>query len=207
MAEPQSFPDGTRNCYTIKPGAPSTCCGRGSCTETTMASTTSRSASTSTSESTFGRHNITDPGSFVTLEAITVASADFLWVCLVNTGYGTPFISALEARPLKDNLYPAANASRSLVPFKRINLRAGDAYIRYPDDPHDCRDPRNSTKIDFSWDPYPGDVNEYYLILHFSELSILTGTDTSRQFNVYVKGYRWLRSSRDPALPEIRLRV
>ncbi|CAL9764338.1 unnamed protein product [Musa acuminata subsp. burmannicoides] len=86
--------------------------------------------------------NITDPGSFVTLEAITVASADFLWVCLVNTGYGTPFISALEARPLKDNLYPVANASRSLVLFKRINLRAGDAYIRYPDDPHDRLPPR-----------------------------------------------------------------
>ncbi|CAL9187018.1 unnamed protein product [Musa hybrid cultivar] len=216
---PEAFPMGlaiaTRS--SPSPGAPSTCCGRGSCTGTTMASTTSRSASTSTSESTFGRHNITDPGSFVTLEAITVASADFLWVCLVNTGYGTPFISALQARPLKDNLYPAANASRSIrttqmtacgsrgpcsaaprSPAAPPSTTSGRTSSRCP--PPSCRPPRPPSTPPRSTSPgirTPG-TNEYYPILHFSELSNLTGTDTSRQFNVYVNGYRWLKHPETP---------
>lgn len=53
--------------------------------------------------------NITNAGLAYEYEAITTALADFISVCLVNKGSGTPFISSLEMRPLKSILYPAVN--------------------------------------------------------------------------------------------------
>ncbi|URD74054.1 receptor-like protein kinase [Musa troglodytarum] len=82
--------------------------------------------------------NITDASAPYRHEAITVAMIDFMSICLVNTGHGIPFISALEMRPLKNTIYPIANASRTLILYFR-----GDAgsltnnIVRYPDDPYD----------------------------------------------------------------------
>jgi hypothetical protein len=61
-------------------------------------------------------------------EAILVAPDDFVQVCLVNTGSGTPFISALELRPLKSSLYPQANATQGqgLLLSYRINFGADE---------------------------------------------------------------------------------
>ncbi|KAJ1263726.1 hypothetical protein BS78_09G208200 [Paspalum vaginatum] len=82
--------------------------------------------------------NITSPDLAI-LEAIVVVPDDSTQVCLVNTGSGTPFISSLELRPLKNSLYPQANATQGLVLFDRRNLGPRDAtdIVRYPDDPHD----------------------------------------------------------------------
>ncbi|CAL9135094.1 unnamed protein product [Musa textilis] len=180
--------------------------------------------------------NITGPDHFYPIEVITVASSDVFSVCLVNTGHGTPFISGLDVRPLKDMLYPAVNASRSLVLFKRLNMGHKDTYIRYPDDRHDrlwepwslpiwadistnstvenlsqdyfeapsavmqtAITPVNSTTLLLSWDPYPGDVNQYFPILHISDFVKLSGTNVSRQFYVYVNGIQWLE---DPMTPD-----
>ncbi|PUZ65101.1 hypothetical protein GQ55_3G196300 [Panicum hallii var. hallii] len=75
------------------------------------------------------------------LEAIVVVPDDFVQVCLVNIGSGTPFISALELRPLKRKLYPQANATQGLVLLGRANFgltsASESAIIRYPDDLHD----------------------------------------------------------------------
>ncbi|KAL6629156.1 hypothetical protein ACP70R_028921 [Stipagrostis hirtigluma subsp. patula] len=38
------------------------------------------------------------------IDIIAVAPADYLHVCLVNQGMGTPFISELDLRPLKTTL-------------------------------------------------------------------------------------------------------
>ncbi|XP_072979118.1 putative leucine-rich repeat receptor-like protein kinase At2g19210 [Typha angustifolia] len=83
--------------------------------------------------------NITDAFQEYRFEAITVALADFIQVCLINTNTGTPFISSLEMRPLKSNLYPAANASQSIALFFRNNVASTSTtpLIRYPDDPYD----------------------------------------------------------------------
>ncbi|CAN6337026.1 unnamed protein product [Urochloa humidicola] len=85
--------------------------------------------------------NASDPGARVMVEAVVVVPDDFLQVCLVNVGSGTPFISGLELRPLKRNLYPQANATHSLLLLARANLgptsASEEAIIRYPDDPHD----------------------------------------------------------------------
>jgi hypothetical protein len=73
------------------------------------------------------------------VEAIVVVPDDSVSVCLVNTGAGTPFISGLDLRPLKSELYPQVNATHGLVLEKRFNLGPTDAsrYVRYPEDSHD----------------------------------------------------------------------
>lgn len=73
-------------------------------------------------------------------EAITVVPDDFVQVCLMNTGGGTPFISGLDLRPLATELYPLANnnATQVLVLLHRLNFAPKDGRtIRHPDDPYD----------------------------------------------------------------------
>ncbi|XP_062218218.1 putative leucine-rich repeat receptor-like protein kinase At2g19210 isoform X2 [Phragmites australis] len=74
------------------------------------------------------------------MDIIVVAPSDYLQVCLVDKGMGTPFISGLDLRPLKATLYPEANASQSLVLINsnRFNMGPTDnSIVRYPLDPHD----------------------------------------------------------------------
>ncbi|KAJ3695106.1 hypothetical protein LUZ60_000483 [Juncus effusus] len=71
-------------------------------------------------------------------ELISVALADLMWVCLINTGQGIPFISALELRPLTGGLYPYAMANQSNAFLFRYNYGpTTNEIIRYPDDPYD----------------------------------------------------------------------
>ncbi|CAD6333147.1 unnamed protein product [Miscanthus lutarioriparius] len=58
----------------------------------------------------------------VVLEAIVVVPDDFVQVCMVTTGSGTPFVSVLDLRPLKNSLYPQVNATQGLVLLSRINF-------------------------------------------------------------------------------------
>ncbi|KAF6991205.1 hypothetical protein CFC21_008316 [Triticum aestivum] len=82
--------------------------------------------------------NISDADTPEIYEIITVVPDDYVQVCLVNTGAGTPFISSLDLRPLKNKLYPQADGSQGLVLVARANFGAGDTtLVRYPDDPHD----------------------------------------------------------------------
>lgn len=46
--------------------------------------------------------------------------------------------------------------------------------------------PTNSTQLVISWNADPGDVNQYFYVLHISELFDLTGTNESRSFAVSV---------------------
>ncbi|KAH7565360.1 hypothetical protein JRO89_XS09G0195200 [Xanthoceras sorbifolium] len=78
-----------------------------------------------------------DPSSVVTKEIIHVSSMDYIYVCLVNTGFGTPFISALEFRPLNNSIYVAE--SGSLVLFARWDVASttNETVVRYPNDVYD----------------------------------------------------------------------
>lgn len=58
--------------------------------------------------------------SIVREEIIHVPSSDYLYVCLVNTDAGTPFISALEVRPLNQIAYRTNGVS--LARFLRVNF-------------------------------------------------------------------------------------
>jgi hypothetical protein len=56
----------------------------------------------------------------VLMELIHVPSLNYLQVCLVNTGLGTPFISAIEFRPLNNRAYVTSVGSLAL--FARYDL-------------------------------------------------------------------------------------
>jgi hypothetical protein len=77
--------------------------------------------------------NITSPDSAEIMEAIVVVPDDFVQVCLVNTGTGTPFISGLSLRTLKRTLYPQVNATQGLSLLRRMNFGPTDAadIVRY----------------------------------------------------------------------------
>jgi hypothetical protein len=71
-------------------------------------------------------------------EAIVVVPDNFVHMCLVNTGDGTPFISSLELRPLNKTQYPQATVAQGLRVKSRMNFGPTNAVIvRYPDDQQD----------------------------------------------------------------------
>ncbi|TVU20523.1 hypothetical protein EJB05_36736, partial [Eragrostis curvula] len=77
--------------------------------------------------------NVTNADIPVFLEVIVVVPDDFVQVCLVNTGFGTPFISGLDLRPLKSTMYP----QRRAWPCSPGSTLDAGSVVRYPDDPHD----------------------------------------------------------------------
>ncbi|KAF8776630.1 hypothetical protein HU200_003354 [Digitaria exilis] len=93
--------------------------------------------------------NVTAPADKYIHEAVAVAPADFLQVCLVNRGLGTPFISGLDLRPLRSTMYPEATVNQSLLMlslyrpsttfvFNRYQFwPSADQVYRYPFDPYD----------------------------------------------------------------------
>ncbi|KAK1286475.1 Senescence-induced receptor-like serine/threonine-protein kinase [Acorus calamus] len=73
-------------------------------------------------------------------DLIMVARMETVSVCVVNTEKGTPYISAIELRPLSDALYPAATVNTSLTLQGRSNFAsATEDVIRYPKDKYDRR--------------------------------------------------------------------
>ncbi|KAJ0250383.1 Leucine-rich repeat protein kinase family protein [Hirschfeldia incana] len=72
----------------------------------------------------------------VSKEIIHSVLTDTLQVCLVNTGNGTPFISVLELRQLPNESYVAQSDSLQL--FQRLDLGSpANLTVRYPDDGFD----------------------------------------------------------------------
>jgi hypothetical protein len=68
--------------------------------------------------------NVSTASTAYVSEVIAVIPDKSVQVCLVDTGSGTPFISWLELRPLKNTLYPQANATQAIVLFHRDNFGA-----------------------------------------------------------------------------------
>ncbi|KAF7089450.1 hypothetical protein CFC21_092424 [Triticum aestivum] len=104
--------------------------------------------------------NISRPDAVHVAEVIAVVPDDSVQVCLVNTRSGTPFISSLELRPLKDTLYPQANATQGLVLLGRHNFGAADL-IRYPNDTYDR-----------AWTPYTNPEDQWTTILTSSRVAM-----------------------------------
>jgi hypothetical protein len=72
---------------------------------------------------------IDNTSAYISSEIIVAASTDSMSLCLINTGSGTPFVSAIDVRPILNSMYEYANASQSLVTFRRLNF-GGDASER-----------------------------------------------------------------------------
>ncbi|XP_010540991.1 PREDICTED: probable LRR receptor-like serine/threonine-protein kinase At4g29180 isoform X2 [Tarenaya hassleriana] len=71
-------------------------------------------------------------------EIISFADSDTLYVCLANKGMGTPFISALELRPVNSSVYLTEfGRNVSLVLYQRWDIGYLNGSGRYKDDIYD----------------------------------------------------------------------
>ncbi|KAM7468857.1 hypothetical protein LguiA_007040 [Lonicera macranthoides] len=69
-------------------------------------------------------------------EIIHIPTSDYINICFINTGYGTPFVSSLELRPLSDAIYKTKSGSLDF--WHRWDLGSlTDKYVRYKDDSYD----------------------------------------------------------------------
>ncbi|CAA6675000.1 unnamed protein product [Spirodela intermedia] len=95
-------------------------------------------------------------------------------VCLVNTGMGTPFISVLEMRPLRDSCtLSSTNPNRwyPVDPYDRIWVRSETATVA------------ESLTFEFLKRP----TGELYVFMYFAELQRL-GSNETREINVFSSG-------------------
>ncbi|KAK3220058.1 hypothetical protein Dsin_014028 [Dipteronia sinensis] len=82
---------------------------------------------------TIGSYNAS---SEIDVEIIHVATLDYINICLVNTNLGTPFISAIELRPLRNSTY--VTQSGSLMLLARYDTGSiTNQSVRYGDDVYD----------------------------------------------------------------------
>ncbi|XP_052110577.1 probable LRR receptor-like serine/threonine-protein kinase At1g05700 isoform X2 [Arachis duranensis] len=75
----------------------------------------------------------------INYEIIHTLSTDYIHICMVNKGTGTPFISVIEMRIL-DNakvIYTTQDPTASLARFRRLNFGISNLTYRYKDDPYD----------------------------------------------------------------------
>ncbi|XP_038897470.1 putative leucine-rich repeat receptor-like protein kinase At2g19210 [Benincasa hispida] len=80
--------------------------------------------------------NITLQAFIFTYEIIHIPSSNRVHICLINVGVGTPFISALEFRPLPNYTYPTEHGSFSL--FARLDIGStSNISYRFPYDVFD----------------------------------------------------------------------
>ncbi|XP_022948905.1 probable LRR receptor-like serine/threonine-protein kinase At1g07560 isoform X2 [Cucurbita moschata] len=75
------------------------------------------------------------PENIIHEEIIHITTSNNAQVCLVNTDKGTPFVSALEFRPLELSSYKTV--SGSLATFLRLDIGENKTFTRYPDDDYD----------------------------------------------------------------------
>ncbi|XP_060958834.1 putative leucine-rich repeat receptor-like protein kinase At2g19210 [Cannabis sativa] len=134
----RSFPQGDKNCYTLRPGD-----GKGNKYlirarflygnydgRMTLPVFDLYLGANKWSSVKFDNANIS-----LTKEIIHIPSSDYIFVCVVNTGHGTPFISALELRPLKNSTYTSATAA---VLYRRLDVGStSNISVRYKDDVYD----------------------------------------------------------------------
>ncbi|XP_044496589.1 senescence-induced receptor-like serine/threonine-protein kinase [Mangifera indica] len=130
----RSFPQGTRNCYTLKPkqGANHNyliraffAYGNYDCKNQFP-----------TFDLYLGVNKwLTVDQGTAAFEIIHVPSVDYIDVCLVNTGYGVPFLSALDLRPLDYSIYRIQEGALSTI--RRYDVGGASSRTRYPVDIYD----------------------------------------------------------------------
>ncbi|XP_057504809.1 putative leucine-rich repeat receptor-like protein kinase At2g19210 [Actinidia eriantha] len=136
----RSFPEGKRNCYTLKPKA-----GRNN-TYLVRATFLYGNYDSKNSLPAFDLYLGTDLWTSVTFsdswrvvrrEIIYIPTTNYIDVCLVNTNKGIPFISALELRLLNNDIYKTQSGS-ALQIWKRSDYGGNTTQPnRYKDDVYD----------------------------------------------------------------------
>ncbi|XP_021890268.1 probable LRR receptor-like serine/threonine-protein kinase At1g05700 [Carica papaya] len=135
----RSFPDGMKNCYTLKPKQAN---GNNYLIRAGfMYGDYDGKASVPEFELFLGINfwesvKPDDASTPIITEMIHVPSSDQIDVCLVNTEFGTPFISFLELRLLSNDIYRIESGSLKLYTRVNCDLTATKA-VRFPDDVYD----------------------------------------------------------------------
>ncbi|KAL8093836.1 hypothetical protein AgCh_035641 [Apium graveolens] len=134
----RSFPQGTRNCYTLKPAQ-----GPGN-RYLIRAQFMYGNYDSKGLIPRFDLHLGVEKWDTISFnkttsqklsEIIHVPTSDYIHVCLVNTGHGTPFISSLELRYFNNSMYTAEFGSLKL--FARLDFGETFGSYRYKDDIYD----------------------------------------------------------------------
>ncbi|KAF3955880.1 hypothetical protein CMV_018950 [Castanea mollissima] len=133
----RSFPDGLRNCYYINLTAGNRYLIRG----TFMYGNYDGQGQVPDFDLYLGANmwdsvKLGQPSDIIYKEIIHVSSLNYIHVCLVNTGSGTPFISALELRPLGNDIYVTQSGSLALLTRWDTGATTNQT-IRYKDDVYD----------------------------------------------------------------------
>lgn len=129
----RSFPQGTRNCYNLRPAK-----GKGN-RYLIRARFLYGNYDRKNQLPQFDMHlgveywdtiTFDEASSLMRYEIIHIPTSDYINICFINTGYGTPFVSSLELRSLSDAIY--VTKSGSLEYFLRWDLGSTtDEYVRY----------------------------------------------------------------------------
>ncbi|KAK0595704.1 hypothetical protein LWI29_009220 [Acer saccharum] len=134
----RSFPEGNKNCYTLNPAQGKN--GKYLIRARFMYGNYDGTRSVPQFDLYLGVNvwdniKLNNASSVFTTEIIHVPSANNIYVCLVNTGLGTPFISSLELRLLKNSTYETQTLSESLVLLRRYDFGSTtNRSIRFKDD-------------------------------------------------------------------------
>ncbi|KAL5581641.1 hypothetical protein UlMin_014083 [Ulmus minor] len=135
----RSFPEGDKNCYTLKPSL-----GKGNrylIRARFMYGNYDEKSTLPVFDLYLGANkwdsvSFTNESNIESKEIIHLLASNFVHACLVNTGHGTPFISALELRPLKNSSY--RTPTETAVLFRRLDMGStSNKSIRYKDDAYD----------------------------------------------------------------------
>ena len=131
----RSFPDGTRNCYTLEPSG-----DKG--TRYLIRARFMYGNYDSKDETTafdlhigvdfWARVDISSAEAIVTKEIMHVPPSKRVYVCLMNTGSGVPFISVLELRPMVESDVYQSPAGTALLLYGRYDfgLVTNQSYLR-----------------------------------------------------------------------------
>ncbi|XP_057984361.1 LRR receptor-like serine/threonine-protein kinase IOS1 [Hevea brasiliensis] len=113
----------------------------------------------------------------------------YLYICLVNTNSQTPFISALELRPLKNTTYVTQSAGALALFIARLDIGSiTNQKVRYPDDVYDRL-----------WYPYH--------LIQFTDISTNLSVDLGSNSNDYHPPSIVMRSASTPANSSIPLNI
>ncbi|XP_038897469.1 probable LRR receptor-like protein kinase At1g51890 [Benincasa hispida] len=134
----RSFPNGTRNCYTITDIAGGT---KYLIRASFLYGNYDGLRSPPVFDLYFGdslwdKVNITYEADIFNYEVIHIPSTNKVQICLINIGAGTPFISALEFRPLPEYIYPIGSKSL-LLSFRWDIGSTSNISYRFPSDVFD----------------------------------------------------------------------
>lgn len=121
----RSFPNGTRNCYTLNVARDGKYLVRASFMYANYDTFDKiPSFDIYLDANLWATVNLIESTSHYFYEIIAIATRNQMFVCLVNTRSETPFISSLELRPFDDvHMYSLVLPNQSFTLFKRLNVQ------------------------------------------------------------------------------------